>query len=192
MEVSPLTCRTPSPRGAPLIPIRRLFFPCAASEARIVSVAGKRWKKSGFTELGVLRPDRLGLPKKLAREMSLQRAWAEVAGPAIARRATPRRIRRGVLEIEVDDAGWAATLRELLPTLAGRLATRFPELGLRKCRLFVANQPDIGEAFATAEATPPAVPESEGPRESATQAGTSRSIDLNDLMERYLARRGGE
>lgn len=89
----------------------------------------------GFERAGSLPPGQLGLPAGRARELVLQRAWRRVAGEAIARRAIALHIRRGVLEIAVADAHWAATLTELIPRLAGRLAASFPELGVRKFRL---------------------------------------------------------
>lgn len=44
-------------------------------------------------------------------------------------------MRRGVLELAFDDEHWTATVSELIPRLAGRLAAAHPELGVRRFRL---------------------------------------------------------
>jgi len=98
-------------------------------------------RSSGFEPAGRIGPDQLGLPKRRARELLLAVAWRRVAGERLAARAEPRRVYRGVLEVEALDADTAESLRMLLPELAGRIAAGFPALGVRKCRL-IESGPD--------------------------------------------------
>src|SRR5262249_11900238 len=50
--------------------------------------------------------------------------WADVVGAPIARHARPRRLRRGVLVVEVDGAEWMHELQYLKQELRGRLNER--------------------------------------------------------------------
>jgi hypothetical protein len=80
-------------------------------------------------------PDDADLRRSQARRLRLAYAWTSVAGPALARRVEAVRIARGVLELEISDPRWADQVKSLIPGLAGRLAGRFPDLGIKKMRL---------------------------------------------------------
>jgi len=62
-------------------------------------------------------------------------AWRACAGGALAERARAVGVRRGVLEVAVEDARWVETVADLLPTLGARIAERCPDLGIRSWRL---------------------------------------------------------
>jgi len=53
---------------------------------------------------------------------SLFGRWPEVVGEAVAAHATPVKIERGRLLVNVDEPGWATQLRYLEADLIGRLA----------------------------------------------------------------------
>jgi hypothetical protein len=92
----------------------------------------------GFERIGSVVPDDADLRRPQARRLRLAHAWTSVAGPALARRVQAVRIARGVLELEISDPRWAGEVKSMIPSLAGRLAGRFPDLGIRKMRLVVA------------------------------------------------------
>ena len=48
-------------------------------------------------------------------------AWSDVVGATIARHASPRRLRRGVLVVEVDGPEWLHELRYLKRDLCSKL-----------------------------------------------------------------------
>ena len=62
-------------------------------------------------------------------------AWRACAGGPLAERARAIAVRRGVLEVVVEDSRWLATVADLLPTLGARIAERCPDLGIRSCRV---------------------------------------------------------
>lgn len=88
------------------------------------------------------------MPPRRARQLALHAAWQSAAGGAIARRARPVRIVRGVLEVTSDDPRWAAELRRVLPVVAGRIATARPAWGIRRVRLLVEGaDPAVAETI---------------------------------------------
>jgi hypothetical protein len=105
-----------------------------------------RRREGEFRRVTRLAPNRLGLPAAQGRALVLAHAWEDVAGEAVARRAPALRLDHGVLEIELPCEPWAAAMRDLLPRLAGRLAARYPDLGVRRFRL----RPGTGGAGASA------------------------------------------
>ena len=133
--------------------------------------------------------EQLGLPRRRARELALQAAWSEVAGEAISQRARPLRIARGVLELGVDDERWIGSLRELVPRLAGRLAARHPELGVRRLRL-KCGEGRAEESFEVepddASATPTPTPESAHANPADAVEEGSPLQRLERLSARYL------
>lgn len=152
-----------------------------------------RRRSRGFEPVGRLPLDGLGLPKSRAREMVLAQAWEEVAGRAIAARARPLRVVRGLLEIEVEDGPWAESLGPLVPGLAGRLSARHPELGVRKFRLLrtgsVAREsPRDLEAPEDADHGPR---EDSAERQAAETPAPAAKLGerLPELASRYMARR---
>ncbi|HKQ61785.1 MAG TPA: hypothetical protein VJS92_10860, partial [Candidatus Polarisedimenticolaceae bacterium] len=84
-------------------------------------------------------------------------------------------------EIRAPDACWERALRGLLPRLAGRLAARAPELGVRRFKICAAGQ--------TGVAAEP-VPEATGGAEEESREGPvppDAPPTLAELAERYLA-----
>jgi predicted nucleic acid-binding Zn ribbon protein len=77
--------------------------------------------------------------------------WADVVGATIARHATPRRLRRGVLVVEVDGVEWMHELQYLKSELRARLNERLGHQGaVREIFLALA-----GAADEPVRATPP-------------------------------------
>jgi len=146
----------------------------------------------GFERAGRLPADQLGVPRARGRELVLDRAWRQVAGEAVARRAVARRVVRGVLEVEVDDERWVETLGHLVPRLAGRLAARYPELRVRKFRLILDRSRALPrpQSVEAVDETPPS-PEPRPPAESAAldqPSDVAPAERLTRVMERYLER----
>lgn len=152
-------------------------------------------RRRGFERAGQFSPERLSFSATRLRDLQLALAWARVAGATLATRAPLRGFRRGVLEVEVPDARWADTLRDLLPGLAGRIAATHPELGIRRCRVILAGQAPSPSAEAVpvvvAAAGRPAaardVRTQESPARTAPSAGSPLER-LRALGERYLQR----
>lgn len=92
-------------------------------------------RRGTFARLGTVGADALGLPSRLARELELQDAWRRAVGEAVARRLVPEGVRRGVLELRVEDARWLPEARALAPRLAARIARVAPGLGVKRLRL---------------------------------------------------------
>jgi predicted nucleic acid-binding Zn ribbon protein len=76
--------------------------------------------------------------------------WADVVGATIARHARPRRLRRGVLLVEVDGVEWMHELQYLKADLRARLNERLGRPAVRELFLALAG--------ATDEATRPSHP----------------------------------
>lgn len=155
-------------------------------------MASKR--RQGFARLAEVGPDALGLSARRARELLLARAWIEVAGQPLASRVAAVSVRRGVLELAAEDQRWAEALADLLPRLAGRVAARHPELGVRKLRVRhgQAREPAVP---VTPDPEPDAdrgrPPRERGEVRSEPPAPPSREdleARLRDLAARYLAR----
>lgn len=144
--------------------------------------------RSGFRLVGRLRPDQMGLPAARGRELLLAHAWARVAGQALARRAVAHRIVRGVLEIEVADERWVETLVQLIPRLAGRLSSSYPQLGVRRFRLLRGSTKPRGRPQPLVQADEPdAVASSPaGPDGPETAVGADEAPSAARVMERYL------
>lgn len=68
--------------------------------------------------------------------------WADVVGATIARHARPRRIRRGVLLVEVDGAEWMQELQYLKVDLRARLNERLGRPAVREIFLALAGATD--------------------------------------------------
>ena len=64
--------------------------------------------------------------------------WSDVVGPTIARHARPRRLRRGVLLVEVDGAEWMHELQYLKGDLRTRLNARLGRAAVRDLFLVLA------------------------------------------------------
>jgi predicted nucleic acid-binding Zn ribbon protein len=64
--------------------------------------------------------------------------WSDVVGPTIARHARPRRLRRGVLLVEVDGTEWMHELQYLKGDLRTRLNARLGRAAVRDLFLVLA------------------------------------------------------
>jgi hypothetical protein len=150
----------------------------------------------GFERAGRLPARQLGLPHARARELVLAAEWRSVAGEAIARRASAVRVSRGVLEIRIEDERWRETLRSLVPRLAGRLAARCPDLGVRKLVLSGERRTSPDRPAPVPIETNPGVEPTEreasvrevGARARAPECAASPADRLAETMERYLER----
>ena len=91
----------------------------------------------------------LGLAEKL-RECRALLAWEEVAGPAVAARARPLRVRRGRLELAVPSAVWRTQLSFARDDLLRRINEVAGETVIRE--IAILNQPlDQGLSFGSTE-----------------------------------------
>jgi predicted nucleic acid-binding Zn ribbon protein len=68
--------------------------------------------------------------------------WADVVGSTIARHARPRRLRRGVLLVEVDGVEWMHELQFLKADLRARLNERLGRPAVREVFLALAGTTD--------------------------------------------------
>lgn len=150
----------------------------------------ERGRRGGFRAIGAVDASSIGLPPAKTRQLLLEHAWMRVAGEALARRAHAVAIRRGVLEIAVEDARWGAEIRTLLPRLAGALARRFPDLGVKRFRIEIAGSkaslpadvPHVEDADPT-----PSVVEDRA-RATPEEVTTGRLVEI---ARRYLERSEG-
>jgi predicted nucleic acid-binding Zn ribbon protein len=67
--------------------------------------------------------------------------WATVVGPAIARHARPRRLRRGVLLVDVDGPDWMHELHFMKAQLRDRLNARLGRPVVRDLFFVLATEP---------------------------------------------------
>jgi len=77
-----------------------------------------------------------GLPA-VALQVSLSRAWGEIAGPLLAGKARPFRVRSGVLTVHVLNPSWAQELQLSKPVLLGRIEAALGEGKIRDIRFVV-------------------------------------------------------
>ena len=68
--------------------------------------------------------------------------WSDVVGATIARHARPRRLRRGVLLVEVDGAEWMHELQYLKAELRVRINERLDRPAVREVFLALAGATD--------------------------------------------------
>ncbi len=154
--------------------------------------------RRGFTPIGSADLRTVGLPAREARRLRLERAWAGVAGEAIARRARAADVRRGVLELDIADPAWARQLAPLLPGIVARLTLEFPDLGIRKLKTVVAGEateraiavtPADAQPRSTREASDPNPKSNPKSKPSAPAAAEPLSPgDLLEIAARYLDR----
>lgn len=132
----------------------------------------------------------LPLSERQKRALVLEHAWRQVAGEAVARRATAVGVTRGVLRIEVPDPRWATALRSLLPSLVGRLTRRYPHLGVRRFRIVAGGANEVPQPVPdpAPEDGPPA-PRLGAHADVAVPAPSALGIEA--IAEAYLARFAG-
>jgi len=92
-------------------------------------------RSRGFEPLGATGARALGLSASRAKDLELQAAWRQVAGPAIARRAEALALRRGVLDLSISGVAWRKVIENMLPKLGARFARHHPALGVTRFRL---------------------------------------------------------
>ena len=68
--------------------------------------------------------------------------WSDVVGATIARHAQPRRLRRGVLVVEVEGAEWMHELQYLKQDLRAQLNARLGRAAIREIFLVLAGSTD--------------------------------------------------
>jgi hypothetical protein len=92
-------------------------------------------RSRGFEPLGSTGVTNLGLSATRAKDLALQAAWRQVAGPAIAHRAKATALRRGVLELSIAGPAWRKVIEDMLPDLGARFTRHHPALGVTRFRL---------------------------------------------------------
>lgn len=149
-----------------------------------------RRRRRGFERAGGFPAAQLPLPAARARELQLARAWHEVAGPAVARRAPALALKRGVLEIRLPDGAWGRTLGEILPQLAARVARANPGLGITRLRLLPETAPAAAAparplpAVERAAPAPTDVPAEERPRGDEPSRRSREPASLAERLRR--------
>lgn len=153
---------------------------------------GGRRGEGRFERAGSADLREVGLPAREARRLRIEHAWARAAGEAVGRRARASDVKRGILEIDVDDRTWLVELRPLLPRVVARIAREFPELGVRKFRLRLEGsvlegaRPVVSDEAAEPPGTAPAPRSFEG--EETPRPATVTEGDLLEIARRYLER----
>ena len=124
----------------------------------------------------------LGLSERL-READIWRFWPEVVGPAIAARAMPLRIIKGVLTVAVSNGPWMQELRFLTTMMRDKLNER---LGGDVVREIVLKAGRVDQA---AEPAPEDAPRKKRltSRQVALIDGLSASIVDTETREAFMA-----
>lgn len=164
---------------------------CQPLRTRMPPALHRRRRSKGFERAGRLGLAQLSLDLPRARELVLSHAWREIAGGALSQRVQATKVQRGVLELEVSDSRWAETIAGLAPRLAGRLAARHPELGVRRFRLCRPGashgRPQPVSEEESREADPEAGLRPAHP--GSMDTGFTTAERLQRLMVHYLARK---
>jgi predicted nucleic acid-binding Zn ribbon protein len=124
----------------------------------------------------------LGLADRL-READIWRFWPEVVGPAIAARAMPLRIIKGVLTVAVSNGPWMQELRFLTAMMRDKLNERLGgdivrEIVLKAGRVDQAGEPAPEDAPRKKRLTS---------RQVALIDGLSASIVDSETREAFMA-----
>lgn len=88
---------------------------------------------------------RAGWDERLAI-VAVTRRWEEIAGPELARRSQPVRLRRRVLTLRVVDQTWATQLRYMLAHLTGRCAELLGDGVVERIEVTVGPLEEVGGA----------------------------------------------
>ena len=67
--------------------------------------------------------------------------WDKLVGPQIAARARPLRLRKGVLEVQVDHPVWMQQLQMMKTLLLEKISTALPEAGITDIYLRKSSKP---------------------------------------------------
>jgi len=114
------------------------------------------------------------------------RAWAEAAGPAVARNAFPARLSRdGVLHVSTSSSTWAFELSQLASTLQERLEIALGAGAPRVLRFAVGPVPEL--APTPEPAPPPAEPSSADEERAARLVASVDDEELRALVARAAA-----
>jgi hypothetical protein len=107
VEAYPPSCHATGVRHTvAYIPVRLIF------SVHYNDPMERRFERRRFVPVAELNTEGV-LPRGLATDLRLARTWNEVAGAALASRARLVALRRGVLELEVEDSDWALAIRPL-------------------------------------------------------------------------------
>ena len=93
-----------------------------------------------------------------APEARIYRVWDDILGRDLAGRARLRDIDRGRLLVEVDHPAWMQLVQMRQRQILGRVARRFPALGITRLHLVVSRAPHAAEHLpggADAASRPP-------------------------------------
>jgi Dna[CI] antecedent, DciA len=124
----------PPPRRASAVSRPGFFF------SRLQFEVMKPERRSrGFEPLGASGAQALGLSSSRTKDLQLQAAWRQLAGPVLSRRVSAIAVRRGVLELSVATPAWRRAIEHLLPELGARLSRDHPALGVTRFRLVDAS-----------------------------------------------------
>ena len=97
--------------------------------------------------------------------VSLRKRWPEIAGPLVARNATPLSLRNGILTVVVRNHAWAQELGMSRTTMIGRIReTVGDRIPVSDIRFTVGSLASVEEAEAAPREKPPlpAGPDPEG------------------------------
>ena len=84
-----------------------------------------------------------GLPA-VASQVSLVRSWERIAGPLLAGKTSPSRLRNGILTVHVPSASWAQELQLAKPVLLERIGAFLGKETVRDIRFLVGPVPPAG------------------------------------------------
>jgi hypothetical protein len=151
----------------------------------------RRFPKKSFVSLGKFPAERLGLSPSRSDELRLLQAWSRAAGSRLAAKATPLKVRRGVLELRMtaNDDAWCHTLFDVIPGLAASIAAAHPALGVKAVRLLRADGRLVGEVQPITVCEPLGRKNlSVAPHPEAVAAEEPGPPRLERVMRAYLAR----
>ena len=92
------------------------------------------WHTTNFSSALKTALERQGLSRRI-REEEVTLRWEELVGTAIANHASPKRLRDGVLWLEVKDAAWRQELHLMRSGLIERINAGVGEEIVRELRL---------------------------------------------------------
>jgi predicted nucleic acid-binding Zn ribbon protein len=85
--------------------------------------------------------DQPGIGEQITRHQAWL-VWDQLVGEQIAARARPLRLRKGVLEVQVDHPVWMQQLQMLKPKILDKINTKIPNSGITDIYLRKTNNPN--------------------------------------------------
>lgn len=116
-----------------------------------------RPRMAGAQRVGGLLRDLFGQPgfgEQLKRHEAVL-IWDQVVGHQIAARTKPLRLRKGVLEVEVDHPVWMQQLHMLKPQIIAKIKAKLPDSPVEDIYLRQAKHGSIAPKTAKAVEEPP-------------------------------------